>query len=90
MVVTTHHGAESGVLSKFFKDRVRSACEADGAARKRGRGGKRGEYALCCVEVGDVTNEVEVECRRRDMREDVRSCERPLVQDDLFSLGGGA
>ena len=86
----TTHGAESGDLSKFLKDRVRSACKADGAACKGGRGGERGEYALSCVEIGDVTDEVEVECRRPNIPEDVRGCKCPFVQDDLFALGGHA
>ncbi len=85
--MVTTHGAESGVSSEVLKDRVRFACEADGAACKGGRGGERGEYALSCIEGGDVTDEVELECRRSDMPEDIRGCKRPFVQDSLAALG---
>ena len=86
LMVTTH-GAESGVSSESLKDRVWSARETDSAACKRARGGERGEYARSCVGGGDVTDEVEVECRRPYIPEDVRGCKRPFVQDGQFPLG---
>ena len=89
MVVTTL-GAESGLSSEFLKDRVGFACEADGAACKGAHVGERGEYALSYVGGGDITDEVELECRRRDISKDVRGCKRPFVQNGLVSLGGHA
>ena len=86
----TIHGAESGISSEFLKDRVGFACESDGTACKGAHGGERGEYALSCVGGGDVTDEVEVECWRPDISEDVRGCNGPFVQDGLFPLGGYA
>lgn len=83
----TTHGAKSSLSSEFLKDRVGFACEADGAARKGPHGGERGEYTLSYVGGGDITDEVELECPKRDISKDVRSCKRPFVQNGLVPLG---
>lgn len=88
--MVTTHGAESGDSSELLKDRVGFACEADSAACKGAQSGKRGEYALPYAGDGDVTDEVEVECRRLYIPEDMRGCKSPFVQDDLVPLGGHA
>ena len=75
----TTHGAESGLPGEFLKDKVEFACQADGAACKGPHGGERGEYALSHVGGGDITDEVESECRRRDISKDICGCKRPLV-----------
>ena len=86
----TPHGAESGLSSEFLEDRVGFACEADGAACNGAHIGERGKYALSYVGGGDITDEVELECRRRDILKDVRGCKRPFVQNGLMPLSGHA
>ena len=61
--MATIYSVKGGVLGKFLKDRVGTACEADGAACKGGSGRERSEYALSYVDGGDVTDEVEAESR---------------------------
>ena len=88
--IVTIHGAESGISSEFLKDRVGFACEADSAACKGAHGGERGEYALSYAGGGNVTDEVEVECRRLDIIENACGCKRPFIQDGPFPLAGHA
>ena len=70
-----------------MEGRIYVPSETDGAACEGRCGGERGEDELCCFYGGDVTDEVEVEGCRMNVREDVCRSKGPFVQDGLAALG---